>query len=119
MEKLLIFLRDSLSSPGVTWWGQEIADSRFKYPKNSNPCDCWGWNGRVIFALYSDSSFNNRLADTGWVNWEMANLIGTSTGRHLDDRENEINDILDTKYSGRINGVYASLLDSSPIIISR
>ena len=35
-----------------------------------------GWNGQIIFALWPDEQFAQRLADTGWQSWEAGWLIG-------------------------------------------
>jgi len=106
-----------LLSPGFALWGQEKVDQRFRYPKDAQGLyEISGWNGRIIFALYSESSFQNRLADTGWIVWDSSNLIGSSTAG-LNDRDKEIDHILNNKYIGRKMDIWTSLKDQSPIDI--
>ena len=33
-----------------------------------------GWNGQIIFALWPDEQFSQRLADTGWQNWQAVTV---------------------------------------------
>jgi hypothetical protein len=95
-----------------------VVDRRFRYPKDAKGLydEISGWNGRIIFALYSDSSLHDRLVDTGWIEWASFNLIGSSTAE-LDDRDKEIEHILNNKYIGRKIDVWASLKYRSPIDI--
>ena len=106
-----------LLSPGLALWGQESANHQFKYPKDAQGLyEISGWKGRIIFALYSDSTFKNRLADTGWVEWNSFNRIGGSTAG-LDDEDEIIGHAIKVKYLGRKKEVWTSLEDNSPIDI--
>jgi hypothetical protein len=95
-----------LSSPGLSFWGVETVNSRFKYPPNSGFDG--GWKGQIIFALYSDATFSKRIADTGWVNWYSNNLFMSSTAG-LDARDEEIDWIIKNTYKGRTNEVWKAL----------
>lgn len=57
-----------------------------------------GWVGEIIFALWADFSFTERLADTGWVQWSTPWLIGSSLDS-LRVQEDEI----ERKYRHRKN----------------
>jgi len=104
-----------LLSPGYVFWGRESVDHRFKYPRDAQGLyEVSGWNGRIIFALYSDSSFKNRLADTGWIKWETSNRIGGSTAG-LNDEDEIMEHILNTKYFVQQKNVWSSLEDNTPI----
>jgi predicted nucleic acid-binding Zn-ribbon protein len=46
---------------GKALWIQDFIPEECKYYE--------GWEGEIIFALWSDNSFSNRLADTGWIHW--------------------------------------------------
>lgn len=106
-----------LFSSGFVFWGVEKVDRRFMYPKDAlGLFDTSGWNGKIIFALYTDSSFHNKLADTGWIEWNSYNLIGSSTAG-LDNRDKEIDDIIENKYSVRNQNIWTSLIDKTPIDI--
>lgn len=86
-----------LVSPGRALWKVQ-ADSRFRESgTNVSPMDS-DWEGQIIFALYSDESFNERLADTGWVSWYAPWLIGSSA-KGLDYMEEEI----ESSFAGRFD----------------
>lgn len=104
-------------SEGIALWGQERVDIRFMYPKEIAPYTlCTGWEGNIIFALYSDSTFNNRLADTGWIKWESRNLIGSSlAGEEYEDPKLEA--IINSQYLDRKKNIWGSLEDCRPIDI--
>lgn len=106
-----------LLSPGLALWGQESANHQFKYPRDAQDLyEITGWKGRIIFALYLDSTFKNRLADTGWVEWNSFNRIGGSTAG-LDDEDEIIGHAIKVKYLGRKKEVWTSLEDISPVDI--
>lgn len=50
-----------------------------------------GKAGLIMFALWRDASFQERLADTGWVTWEAPWLVGASTAG-VEMREREMNE---------------------------
>ena len=95
-----------LISPGLSFWGEQTVDSRFKYPLQSGFNGDWA--GQIIFALWEDETFNNRLADTGWVNWYSNNLFMSSTA-YLDDRDEETDHIIKTHYKNRTENIWKSL----------
>jgi hypothetical protein len=103
-------------SPGFSFWGQEQVDNRFAYPKDESSRFCNGWRGRIIFAVYSDSSFNHRLADTGWVEFDSINLMGSSL-KGLDYQDDEIEHKRGSTYASRQAEVWASLGDRAPVDI--
>ncbi len=103
-----------LSSPGLSFWGTERVDSRFKYPLNSGFEG--DWKGQIIFALYTDATFSKRLADTGWINWYWNNMFMSSTAG-LDDRDAKIDGIIKNQYKDRTDGVWSSLNEKKPIKI--
>lgn len=74
-----------LLSQGYSFWGQECADN-----------------------LYSDRTFTNRLADTGWVDWDSANLYGSSL-KGLDYQDEVIKHNLDKKYKDRSSKIWETL----------
>ena len=55
-----------------------------------------GCGGEIIFALWRDDTFQERLDDTGWVPWQAHWLIGGSIAA-VEQHEEEIN----FKYKGR------------------
>jgi hypothetical protein len=81
-----------LLSPGLALWQVKV-DSRLQ--SGVIPQD--GWHGRIIFALWRDDRHIERLADTGWVNWECYWLIGSST-KGLDMQDDSIK----SKYGDRM-----------------
>ena len=105
-----------LLSPGFSLWGQEQVDNRFAYPVGGSSSFCDGWRGRIIFAVYSDSSFNHRLADTGWVEFDSINLMGSSL-KGLDYQDEEIERKRGSKYALRQAEVWATLGDRAPVDI--
>lgn len=66
-----------LKSPGLAIWSVK-ADAQFLENPRVTPDDRV-WSGRIIFALWRDDTFTERLTDTGWVNWRAYSLIGSST----------------------------------------
>jgi hypothetical protein len=84
-----------LPSPGLALWDIKIGERRFQ-DNPGVPMD--GWSGRVIFAMYPDDTFSERLADTGWVPWSVYWLIGSSTAA-LDMQDQEIR----AKYGNRFD----------------
>ena len=58
----------------------------------------------VIFALWPDEQFSQRLVDTGWQSWQADWLIGSST-KALDYKDTYIEE----KYKDRLN-VWSSIL---------
>lgn len=74
-----------LISPGRALWHVRAPEECFVgLEASSEP-----WVGHIIFAVYEDASFGNRLADTGWVEWGAPFAIGTSTAG-LDMQDTEI-----------------------------
>lgn len=105
-----------LLSSGYAMWGQEKADERFAYPLGKRYHGEGGWNGRVIFALYSDETFHHRLADTGRIEWETMNLFGSSLAG-MDYQDMDVGRELNTKYNGRQKEIWLSLKEHEPINI--
>ena len=67
-----------LSSGGLALWKVDVPPGpQFRIGDRSSPID--GWEGQVIFALYSDDTFADRLTDAGWQHWHAPWLIGGST----------------------------------------
>ena len=56
-----------------------------------------GWHGKIIFAVYMDDTHAERLADTGWVDWNAQWMIGSST-KGLDMQDEQIK----SKYGERL-----------------
>lgn len=67
-----------LKSPGLAIW-EVKADVQFLENPGVFPITDRRWSGRIIFALWRNDSFTERLTDTGWVNWHAQSLIGSST----------------------------------------
>jgi hypothetical protein len=76
-----------LVSPGLAHWEVSAPDECF-IGLDANPHP---WIGQIIFAVYEDVTFGNRLADTGWVEWGAPFAIGSSTaGLDLQDGQMEL-----------------------------
>ena len=103
-----------LLSPGFSFWGKEEVDSKFKYPLDSGMTG--DWQGQIIFALYADKTFSQRLADTGWVNWHSNNLFMSST-YGLDERDQEIDWIIKNIYKDRTDAIWRTPTDFKAINI--
>jgi hypothetical protein len=87
-----------LNTPGLALWKIK-ADDRFQNPAEPNPMSAFTpWYGKIIFALYTDDTFENRLTDTGWVEWSAQWLIGSST-KGLDMQD----DAIKRKYGKRLD----------------
>jgi hypothetical protein len=111
-----------LLSPGLSFWGTERVDSRFKYPaptfendwtkKMIIPLRPEGWFGEIIFALYIDTTFSRRLADTGWVGWhsEKLNMISYA---NTEKQEREIATIVENQYKDRTDDIWRAINGSS------
>jgi hypothetical protein len=83
-----------LTSPGLALWHFNV-DHEFK----SEPQDPFSSvRGEIIFALWRDNSFTERLCDTGWIRWTAPWLRGASAAG-LDMQEAEIQ----SKYKDRLN----------------
>jgi hypothetical protein len=54
--------------------------------------------GFIIFALWRDDSFKQRLADTGWVTWDAPFLIGSST-KSMDMQDENIRNKYESRFS--------------------
>jgi hypothetical protein len=79
-----------ITSPGLALWKIK-PDERFKNPAEPHPISALTpWYGKIIFALYADDTFENRLTDTGWFDWTARWLIGSSTAG-LDMQDDGIN----------------------------
>lgn len=86
-----------IESPGLALW-QIKADDRFTNPQEPNPMNAFTpWYGKVIFALWRDDTFEERLADTRWVEWSAKWLVGSSTaGLDMQD------EAIERKYANRL-----------------
>jgi hypothetical protein len=80
-----------LKSPGLALWHID-APAECSLGEQPRHYPGLGWQGQVIFALWTDSNFRERLADTGWVHWHAPWLIGHSTAG-LQAVEEEIDSI--------------------------
>lgn len=81
-----------LLSPGLALW-------KVKAPHECFMGGFWQtgtWSGHIMFALWKDATFSQRLKDTGWVSWEAYGMIGGSTAG-LDMQES----LIGNKYAGR------------------
>jgi hypothetical protein len=67
-----------LKSPGLAIWGVSPGGESRDVKFIANPNDMT-MAGKIMFALWRDDTFTERLADTGWVNWKAYWLIGSST----------------------------------------
>jgi hypothetical protein len=67
-----------LRSPGLAIWevtpGVEFPGTKFIVDYDDRMMA-----GKIMFALWRNDTFTERLSDTGWVNWEAYWLIGSST----------------------------------------
>jgi hypothetical protein len=77
-----------LNSPGLVLWKIK-ADERFQNPREPTPRNAaTPWYGKIIFALWRNDKFTERLFDTGWVEWTALWLIGSSTaGLNMQDEQ--------------------------------
>lgn len=65
-----------LGSEGIAIWEMEAPDECGRCDAgNSRPYE---WGGEVLFALWPDNAYTNRLADTGWVKWAAPWMVGHS-----------------------------------------
>lgn len=75
-----------LLSPGQALWDVKGTDE-FKIGS-----DVFSeWSGQIKFALWRDDTFNQRLADSGWLAWHAPYMIGASTAG-LDIQDQRIKD---------------------------
>lgn len=90
-----------LISPGLALWSVRAPEECF-IGLDAMPDS---WVGHIIFAVYEDATFANRLADTGWVEWGAPFAIGSSTaGLDIQDQQ------MEARY-GRRRDVWKSLND--------
>lgn len=59
---------------GLAWWGRVDGPDECRTGEYVDS----DWRGDIIFALYSDSTFADRLSDTGWTPWHAMWMIGSS-----------------------------------------
>lgn len=89
-----------IDSAGMALWHVD-ADQRFRINEMGRPDD--GWSGSVIFALWRDRSFSERIADTGWYDWSAPWLIGASiVGIEANERS------IQARYAGRAGAIRRS-----------
>lgn len=67
-----------IRTPGKALWGVKFP-AEFVTNPGVTPVNDRKMAGRIIFALWRDDKFRERLADTSWVNWDAYWLIGSST----------------------------------------
>jgi hypothetical protein len=65
-----------LLKPGPALWAIDAPAECATEGRHSYGTD---WSGDAIFALWRDSNFRERIADTGWIPWSAQGLIGSST----------------------------------------
>lgn len=66
-------------SPGLALWQIKTNELEGKFRVGGQPPFNDAYAGQIIFALWENATFTNRLADTGWHNWQTVNLTGSST----------------------------------------
>ncbi len=86
----------TLSSAGKAFWQIKVPSACGT--ERSRPIQTW--KGQIIFAVYPDMTFSERLADTGWIGWETVWMIGSSP-KSMDHRDEHI----DEKYRGRFDAL--------------
>jgi hypothetical protein len=84
-EEILDFPSRRLDRPGLAWWGligipQECRDQ--KGNTGITPA-----SGDIIFAAYADATQGERLADTGWVPWNVELSPGMVKGFYAEEGE--------------------------------
>lgn len=85
--KIIDIPANRITEGGLAIWGIEATADCARGGNPHYGCD---WCGHVIFALYRDETFSERLTDTGWIPWTAPWLIGGSTaGLDIQDEEIE------------------------------
>jgi len=91
-----------IDSAGVALWDVK-ADQRFKVGDRGTLGAFDGWSGSIIFALWRDHSFRERIVDTGWHDWSAPWLIGASIAG-VEENERLIQD----RYAARSGALRSS-----------
>jgi hypothetical protein len=89
-----------LRSPGLALWDVRATTELSEFRTDSGGVGGYmaEYGGQAIFALWSDDSFSNRLADTGWVAWQALWMIGGSI-TSLD----RLDEVLHSRYKDRFD----------------
>jgi hypothetical protein len=93
-----------INSDGLAIWQIKLLDDVKIQKYQIGEKDLSGvtdYAGRIMFALWPDTTFTRRLSDTGWINWETTSTVVGASTAGLDMQDAEIR----SKYAGRLQAL--------------